>query len=242
MMSILKDAIDRIVELGQSSVIDVDGKKFANEKFSEVRPQKFYPNVIAVSGLDSIIKMTREEAVTAYPDKKIYIEVSKYNVVDVFTSYDEEMRRADLYIARADVPGFQEGFRNREQMIIQLRSLFQQTPDIPYLLSLISRMTEEESVTSADNGVTQMVEAKKGIALKEQVEVRPRVKLTPFRTFLEVDQPESEFLLRVRDRGEIGLFEADGGVWKLDVKQNIAEYLTENLKDLIGAGRVVVMM
>ena len=75
-------------------------------------------------------------------------------------------------------------------MLIQLRSLFLQTQDVAYLLDLLSKMSDEEKVTSQDNGVTQVVEARKGVALKEQVEVRPRVKLTPFRTFLEVDQPE----------------------------------------------------
>lgn len=127
-------------------------------------------------------------------------------------------------------------------MLIQLRSLFLQTPDVAYLLDLLSKMSDEEKVTSQDNGVTQVVEARKGVALKEQVEVRPRVKLTPFRTFLEVDQPESEFLLRVGDGGQVGLFEADGGVWKLVAKRSIAAYLEGRLKDLVEAGRVVIMM
>ena len=37
-----------------------------------------------------------------------------------------------------------------------------------------------------------------------------------FRTFLEVEQPESEFLLRVDPDEGIGFFEADGGIWKLE--------------------------
>ena len=35
--------------------------------------------------------------------------------------------------------------------------------------------------------------------------------------------------------------EADGGVWKLEAKRNIADYFEKNLKDLIEAGKVVVM-
>ena len=73
------------------------------------------------------------------------------------------------------------------------------------------------------------------------VEVRPRVQLRPFRTFLEVEQPESEFLLRVDADKGIGLFEADGGVWKLEAKRNIADYFASHLADLIDAGQVVVM-
>lgn len=71
--------------------------------------------------------------------------------------------------------------------------------------------------------------------------VKPRIQLQPFRTFLEVPQPESEFLLRVDPNEGIGFFEADGGVWKLEAKRNIADYFEKNLKDLIEAGKVVVM-
>ena len=102
-------------------------------------------------------------------------------------------------------------------------------------------MTDENSISTQDNGVTQTVEARQGIALKERVEIRPRVVLQPFRTFLEVDQPESEFLLRVDAEKGIGLFEADGGVWKLEAKKNIAAYFAKNLSDLIEAGQVVIM-
>ena len=175
-------------------------------------------------------------------EQRLYVRVSEYNRVDVFTSYDTQGVRTYLYRSNADVPGFREGFRDRETMLIQLRSLFLQTPDVAYLLDLLSKMSDEEKVTSQDNGVTQVVEARKGVALKEQVEVRPRVKLTPFRTFLEVDQPESEFLLRVGDGGQVGLFEADGGVWKLVAKRSIVTYLEGRLKDLVEAGRVVIMM
>jgi hypothetical protein len=92
-----------------------------------------------------------------------------------------------------------------------------------------------------DNGVTQTVEARQGVALNAMVEIKPRVMLRPFRTFLEVEQPESEFLLRVDPDEGIGFFEADGGIWKLEAKKNIADYFLKNMGDLIDAGKVVVM-
>lgn len=60
-------------------------------------------------------------------------------------------------------------------------------------------------------------------------------------TNLEVEQPESEFLLRVDPDEGIGFFEADGGIWKLEAKKNIADYFLKNMGDLIDAGKVVVM-
>ena len=58
---------------------------------------------------------------------------------------------------------------------------------------------------------------------------------------LQVAQPESMFLLRLKEGGNVGLYEADGGVWKLEATRNIAGYFEEHLKDLISTGRVVVL-
>ena len=126
--------------------------------------------------------------------------------------------------------------------MIELRSLFIPGEGTRYLLDLLSRMSKDSGVTTKDNGVSQTVEVKAGVSLKQNVEINPRAKLQPFRTFLEVEQPESEYLLRVDETGRIGLFEADGGVWKLEAKQNVKEYLAVELDDLVKSGQVVVMM
>ena len=91
----LKAAIEKIVSLAAPTVINVDGRTFSNGEFEEVRTLKFYPKYLPLSGLDSVVKMTREEAVPTYSDQKIYLQVSGYNTVSVFTEYDEEKRRAE---------------------------------------------------------------------------------------------------------------------------------------------------
>ncbi len=90
--------------------------------------------------------------------------------------------------------------------------------------------------------MSQEVTARQGIALSQRVAVKPRVPLRPYRTFLEVEQPESEFLLRLDEQGRVGLFEADGGMWKMTAKHSIADYLEFELAALIEAGSVIVMM
>ena len=82
----------------------------------------------------------------------------------------------------------------------------------------------------------------RGVALKEQQTVQPIVHLQPYRTFLEVKQPASDFLLRIDKDGHPALYEADGGAWKLEAKRRIAAYLGEQLADLMESGNVVVMI
>lgn len=161
--------------------------------------------------------------------------------VEVMTTYLSDFSRNTLYRAKADAPGLRTGFRGREVALIELRSLCIPNEGTAYLLDLLSRMTNENSVSTNDNGVTQTVEARQGVALNALIEIKPRVMLRPFRTFLEVEQPESEFLLRVDPDEGIGFFEADGGIWKLEAKKNIADYFLKNMGDLIDAGKVVVM-
>lgn len=50
---------------------------------------------------------------------------------------------------------------------------------------------------------------------------------------------DADALIAEYDRVHVG---APGGVWKLEAKRNISDYLSAELKDLIEAGRVIVMM
>ncbi|TVM31209.1 hypothetical protein [Oceanidesulfovibrio marinus] len=87
--------------------------------------------------------------------------------------------------------------------------------ELDNLLKFISAMRCDNSGTVEDNGVT----------------------LKPYRTFYEVDQPESIFVVRVREgRGEnklpeIKLFQADGGKWANQAILNIVEWLKDHLPE-----------
>lgn len=235
----LAKMIDKIVSLKENKVHEINGQFYSEQSLTRIPPHVDRPSSIRVSGLDSVCKLIRTELWKV--GVPIMVQASSYDTVEVMTAYLDDFSRNNLYVAKADVPGFREGWREHEKALIELRSLFIPGAGTEYLLDLLSRISDESNVTSTDNGVTQTVEARQGIALKSMVEVRPRVELQPFRTFLEVAQPESEFLLRVdKDKG-VGLFEADGGVWKLEAKRNIAEYFEKALEDLIEAGKVVVM-
>lgn len=235
----LAKMIDKIVSLKETKTFEIGGRTYTDGHLTMVPIHVDRPECITVSGLDGICQLIRTEL--AKVGTTILVQAKSYKTVEVMTTYLDDFSRNILYRAEADVPGLRTGFRDRETALIELRSLFIPGEGTAYLLDLLSRMTDENSVSTQDNGVTQTVEARQGIALKERVEIRPRVVLQPFRTFLEVDQPESEFLLRVDAEKGIGLFEADGGVWKLEAKKNIAAYFAKNLSDLIEAGQVVIM-
>ena len=173
----------------------------------------------------------------------VFIRVAGPRTVTVFSTLDDAMGRDDLYRAVCDAPEFKPGWMDQEQAIIALRSMFIPNEEgTGYLLDLISRVSKDDGVTSDDNGVSQTVTARTGVSLKQYEQVKQRIPLAPYRTFTEVEQPLSEFILRVDNECRIGLIEADGGAWKMAAKQNIRLYFEEALAEEIGAGKVVVML
>lgn len=236
----LKAFVEKIAEMAAPKTVEYEGKLYSNKELKFIDQAKNRPRSIAVNGLDSVCKLVRNEV--NHVGLKVFVQVERYNIVKVFTTLDSDNERHYLYDCNADTPAVTMGrFMAYENAVIELRSLYIPNDDTKYLLQLLSSISKESKVTSIDNGVTQKVEARSGIALSQMVEVKPRVSLKPFRTFIEVEQPESEFLLRINDDGCIGMFPADGGVWKLEATRNVASYFENELKDLIESGQVVVI-
>ena len=237
----LKEFAQYLVSLKDNKTYNIHGDTYSDRELIRVKPHIDRPADLPVSGLDSIVKLVRNE-LDMFENLPVFIRVSDARTVSVFTTYDDVMCRDSLYTANCDVPGFLDGFREYEKAVIELRSKFVPGPGVDYLLDLLSRMSKDSGVTTRDNGVSQEVEARQGVSLKAMVAVKPRVALRPFRTFLEVEQPESEFLLRLDDNGNVGLFEADGGMWKQTAKASIMAYFENKLAEEVQGGKVVVMM
>ena len=238
----LKAMIEKIEKMAGPKVYEIGNEHYASANLVRIYPEKDFPRSITLTGLDSVCKMVDNEASDLFAEDQILIQVVDYRTVKVFTTLDGEMDRCWLYECQADTPKIRvNAYMSHEEAVVQLRSLYIPNQDTEYLLQLLSSISKESKVTSSDNGVTQTVEARQGIALTSAVTVKSRVVLRPFRTFLEVYQPDSEFLLRLDENGNVGLFEADGGVWKLEATRNIAAYFEEKLAGLIDSGSVVVL-
>lgn len=237
----LKEFVQYLVSLKDNKTYDIHGDTYSDRELVRVAPHIDRPARISVSSLDSIVQLVCHE-LDMFTNLPVFIRAEDARAVSVFTTYDDVMARDNLYRAECDVPGFRDGFREYEQAIIELRSRFAPGSGVDYLLDLLSRISKDNGVTTSDNGVSQTVEARQGVSLRTMVAVKPRVALRPYRTFLEVEQPESEFLLRLDDNGNVGLFEADGGMWRQTAKASILAYFEARLSDEIKAGKVVVMM
>ncbi len=87
-----------------------------------------------------------------------------------------------------------------------------------------------------DDGVTQIGTVKNGIASVGDEPMPNPVTLCPFRTFMEVEQPSSQFVFRARndeDRGVLfSLVEADGGAWKSEAMRSVKAFMEAQVPGL----------
>lgn len=247
----LKAAIEKIAELANPVIQEIEGRTFAitpDGEANEIRPTLDAPCSIRLNSLDSLVKMMKTEALDFYsatPQHPLYITIPTHDTLLCFTQPDETRRydRLTLYEVKAsDVPGWEkETTLKFEEAMIAVRTRFQDTADAAYTLKLLSDITTGSKVTYSDNGIATSVVTKTGVALQTNEAIRPIVTLKPYRTFQEVEQPASQFLIRITERG-IAFVEADGGMWKLTARLTIKKFIEEALADEIGAGTVVVAL
>ena len=70
------------------------------------------------------------------------------------------------------------------------------------------------------------------------------VTLVPYRTFLEVEQPPSEFVFRIRDINSEPAFkivEAEGGLWKHEAMASVKSYLEKELQNLPEREKITII-
>lgn len=229
----LKEAIEKIEAMTGPEIMQIDGHTYAigKDDIREIRPEIDEPTALKLNSLDAAVQMIRAND-GQFPH--LYVSVSGHRTVHVFADLEPENRftRKHLYLVEAvDVPGWEPkiemGF---DEATVALLTRFQDGGDREYCIKLLSQITTGAHVTYTDNGIASTMVMKKGASLSENVTIKPIVKLRPYRTFHEVEQPEGLFLIRIRERG-IAFIEADGGMWKLTARQTIKAYLQQELKD-----------
>lgn len=229
----LKEAIEKIEEMSSPLVYTEDDHSYVlyADHTEELRPAIDSPETVRLNSLDALVQLVKKEQ----QSRQIFVSVTGHDEVDVYDSPREDSRwkRNVLYNARAiDIPGWepevQMGF---DQAAVALMTRFQDGGDREYTLTLLSQITTGAKVTYTDNGVASTIVTQRGAALAQNTTIKPLVKLRPYRTFQEIEQPEGIFLIRISERG-ITFREADGGMWKLTARNTAKAWLQEQLQDM----------
>lgn len=225
-----KTAIEKITELAKPNLVNENGHTYSDKTLHVIGTPKV--NTLKFHTLKGLVDTIKNEIPQFYGP--VIVSVNSEDEIDVYSAIDATDRKREIpYNCRAELVSIPFDRKlDYETMMITLKSKFVETPELLETIKLLGTITEENSAQISDDGFSQSVIVRKGIALKEGKVVNPIVKLKPYRTFNEVEQPESEFLLRLSDGGCVALYEADGGAWKLTARKNVAEYLRSELAEL----------
>ena len=229
----LSELFKKIQESAGVERFTVDSRPYTDKPIHPVKEPT--PDPLAVNTLTGFVDFFKECDADRGKDAIVHVQ-SPDHVVLWSPLVGTFCQRKVFVVAKASPTGFIFGqFHDLEGFIIMLQSRFVDTEDAQKILKVVGNLTDSEVHMYTDDGVSQGVVAKVGIAKVDNVPVPRLVKLAPYRTFLEIDQPKSPFLFRMRRGSKDGeppscaLFEADGGKWKNEAIKAIRAYLAKQL-------------
>ena len=238
-----KEALEYLVNLGimENPITEVEGKPYSVKQLIPVR--EIGPAALELNFLDSLVTYLKNETDFSHKSNKLIIEIKNPTEIALRTqivgNFNERLTPVECTALISPFPWGR--FIDPEEFIIMAQSRFVETEDLAKIRAIVGNVKSEEVFQFSDDGVSQQVTAKSGIARVENVVIPPRVKLAPYRTFIEVEQPESEFVFRAKKSDVLpcfALFEADGGAWRIEAMKRIKAYLEEQLE---GIENVVVL-
>lgn len=231
----LAELFDKIREFSGHKVISYNGRGYSPSPMHEIKPQvdtvdeQDRINIFSLEGLVAgVRRLQKEEKI----NDNLFVVIDGPGSVSVLGGLNERCKR-NCYL-HSSFPGQARlgQYMDSAQFMAWLQYGFVKTAVRDALLDLMGRIKMESSEEIVDSGVSQSVIAKQGIVDFDWEEVPNPVQLRPFRTFPEVEQPVSDFVLRLEKGFRFALFSADGDLWKVKARENIAKFLMEKLDDV----------
>lgn len=189
--------------------------------------------VSTLGSLRDYVKANKDK----FDAQRLMVHVASTTTVHVLGPLSERARSRETFLVATChdmADNFIGKFMSLEDFNLGLQVRFSDADDRRRVLALLSNVKHETVKTALDDGVTQVVQARAGVALISDVAVPNPVLLSAYRTFRDITQPSSLFVLRVqggRSGGlpEVALFEGDGGAWRLTAIERIKDWLVQEL-------------
>lgn len=227
-----REALEYLVNLGyeKEPIVRVGGLGvYSKERL--IRMEQPLADSLIVSTLTGLVDYIKNNIDKV--DGELLIHVKSHKDVRLYSPLNVDKQRDRFLVAEAILPDniVYDRFLDTEQFNIMLQSSFVDKGSRAALLTYTALTQDEAVKTVGDNGVSQQVTVKTGVATLEQAIVPNPVELAPYRTFPEVEQPLSKFIFRMQEGPKAALFEADGGAWRNEAIKNIKEYLAKELEE-----------
>lgn len=218
----------------------INGREYTNAPVSPIHSPQ--PEMLTVSTLTGIVDYLKAN-VDKLDIAGLLCHVESPSSVILYDALTGQFFDRPAYL-KAELRQLQiplNKFIDGESFNIMLQSCFCEPDDAllatdrGLVLKYVSNIKNTIESAVEDDGVSQGVTVKTGIASVGNAVLPNPVNLRPYRTFTEVEQPASRFVFRCKhddDGMKFMLVEADGGAWRGDAMLNVKEYLEKKVPGL----------
>jgi len=237
----IKEAIKYLVEMGgihKESLIDGSEYVSSGEDSRIINKPVLEPIVCnTLTGIVDFINMNEtlpvSEQILINP---VCIHIISNSRVELIGNFNDDWRTKKIWVkAKCDDYSLGRVSKSLEEFLVLLQSFFVQDSETRYLLSILSKITAVNGVEVTDKGVSLAIERKKDIHFKESDDIRSQFAFCPYRTFTEIEQPESLFILRVQGDSEKGINivmeQTTDPTWKISAIERIKEFFQGKITD-----------
>lgn len=232
----IREALEFVIGLTRPTLETVDGRIYSTQKLDLIR--KPTAGTLEISNLGGIVDYVSSgldgDRIT---EENVMIHVLSPTEVRLVSRLSDLEDRATYLKAAFDEFDFEFGrYMPLENMIVGLQCAFTAQGDRDQLMLDLSQVADVREDILTDSGITQGVTRKAGVIMKENAVLKNPVTLAPRRSFPDIEQVATQFVVRVKkDAGDVGgvqvaLFEADGGSWKTEALERISRFFSEQLE------------
>lgn len=229
-----RDFLDGILETTQPQLLKTDdGRTFSSATVQNlplpIEPE--YPTLKLLT-LDSLVDFLVKNATAGR-----HINVT-HSVASLMGEPEGVNRRRPVFVqSAANLEQIHFGnYQSIEDFRIMLLTRFRESPDRETILRFIAKISDEHVATSEDNGISQSVTIRSGIATHSAAVVPSPLQLAPIRTFIEVEQPTGHFVFRLKQEKDrlptAALFELPTN-WQREAAIGVKKYLDGKLNGSI---------
>lgn len=232
----IREMIEKLIDLGNGKLLTTqDGRIFHTKKMIQVPTKEPKPEPLRFFTIADILEYSRG-AVDAMVDKSS-VSPMAFGVgpksVCLYGSQYGDFKQRDIHASASPFSSridFEFGeYMDVEDFIVGLQSGFVRDGNAKLVFKVVGNLTSANSSEIADDGVTQVVTARKGVSRFINVELPNPVELRPHRTFQEIPQPASSYILRIRSSEgqgpQVALFECIDHQWEAEACKEIKALL-----------------
>ncbi len=230
-----EELIQVIQDGAGSETVTVDGKSYITRELYLPPPEPQVTPIVLHTLFGFVSYVTQSGEVPA--SAKIVIE-DPTTVCVLTEPTGRERRRECLAKAEAIVSGgFLFGdYMSIDRFLVTVQQNFVDGEDRAAMVKLVGTLRDEVVRTSADDGISQQVSVKAGVAREATAVVKNPWRLQQYRTFAELEQPEGSYILRLqRERDglpKVALFEVVDNRWQLEAMGAILSYVKGGITNL----------